>query len=141
MNGLERMDKPRRWPLVFGLGLVGVIVAGLAGWSYFQQGNSQLQDAAGTPSTGSAGSPQAGSGRATAATEESASLPVVTAACPELACGEPAEPGEGVPAVVVSEVQPGANAAGPSTPLRAGTPASTLVPEPEVERSVRVPGG
>ncbi len=67
--------------------------------------------------------------------------PVVTAACPELACGEPAEPGEGVPAVVVSEVQPGANAAGPSTPLRAGTPASTLVPEPEVERSVRVPGG
>jgi lipoprotein-anchoring transpeptidase ErfK/SrfK len=87
MNGLERMDKPRRWPLVFGLGLVGVIVAGLAGWSYFQQGNSQLQDAAGTPSTGSAGSPQAGSGRATAATEESASLPVVTAACPELVEG------------------------------------------------------
>ena len=63
MNGLERMDKPRRWPLVFGLGLVGVIVAGLAGWSYFHQGNSQLQDAAGPAAT----------------TKESAPLPVVTA--------------------------------------------------------------
>lgn len=37
MNGLERMDQPRRWPLILGLGMMAVIVAGLAGWYYYQR--------------------------------------------------------------------------------------------------------
>ncbi len=36
MSGLERVDRPSRWPWV-GLGLVVVVAIGLAGWQYFKR--------------------------------------------------------------------------------------------------------
>ena len=62
MSGLERMDKPRRWPLV--LGLFVVVVLGLIGWVYFHRHCAPA--AAETAAT----------------TEESAKLPVVTGVSP-----------------------------------------------------------
>ena len=105
MDGLERMDKPSRWPRVVGLGLVVVLAVGLVVWIRGKEAADtaatteesaklavvtgvspvsvpDVKDAADTPSTGSASSPQAGSGQAAATTKESAKLPVVTGVSP-----------------------------------------------------------
>ena len=91
MNGLERMDSPRRWPLMLGLGLIGAIAAGGAGWYYFQRPCDPVQDAAQAAATteesaklpatpNAAGTHSTSSGQAAATTEESAKLPATQVA-------------------------------------------------------------
>ena len=90
MNGLERVDKPRRWPLMVGLALMALIVIGVAGWYYFQRPGVPAQDAAGTAAT----------------TEDGAKLPGVTGVPPVEPVGSGQLAGEGVKAPVVTGVPP-----------------------------------
>jgi hypothetical protein len=49
MNGLERMDKPSRWPRVVGLGLVVVLAIGLVVW--IRGRHAEVKDAADSPNS------------------------------------------------------------------------------------------
>ena len=84
MNGLERVDQPRRWPLVLGLGLIAVLVAGWVGWYYTQRpGASVAQDAV-DPVALQSGKDAA---ETAATTKESVQLPVVTGVPPVASAG------------------------------------------------------
>jgi lipoprotein-anchoring transpeptidase ErfK/SrfK len=107
MNGLERVDKPRRWPLMVGLALMAVIVIGLAGWYYFQRPGVPVQDAAGTAATTEDGAKlpvePVGSGQLA---EEGEKLPVVTGVPPVEPVGSGQLAEEGAKAPVVTGVPP-----------------------------------
>ncbi|MEI7881797.1 MAG: L,D-transpeptidase family protein [bacterium] len=49
MNGLERVDKPRQWPLVVGLGLVVLVGVGVFGWMRWQKDDVLVVDPVGRP--------------------------------------------------------------------------------------------
>jgi lipoprotein-anchoring transpeptidase ErfK/SrfK len=96
-----------------GLGLMAVILIGLAGRYYFQRSGVPAQDAAGTAATtkesaplpvvtgvSPVAEPKDAAGTAATTAEDGAKAPVVTGARPEPACGEPAEAVEGVSPVV-----------------------------------------
>ena len=79
------------------------------------------------PGTNAAGTPAS-----TFAAEPEIEILAPTAEAPTPTYERVSEVAAGVSAAeAASVIQPGTNAAGPSTPLRAGTPASTLTAEPE----------
>ena len=49
MNGLERMDKPSRWPWVAGVGLVVILAVGLVVW--IRGRHAEVKDAADSPNS------------------------------------------------------------------------------------------
>jgi hypothetical protein len=91
MNGLERMDKPSRWPRVVGLGLVVVLAIGLVVWirgkeaahlPLMPEESAKLPVVTGVPPVSVPDVKDAADTAAT--TKESAKLSVVTGACGEL---------------------------------------------------------
>lgn len=117
MDGLERMDTPRRWPWWVGIGIVVVVAIGVVLWL---RGKDAAKESATIPvvtgvppvvepgAQDAADTHSASSGQAAATTEESAKRPVVT----------------GVPPVVEPAVT---NAPAPSPAVKVAADADSLL--------------